>query len=490
MKRGSIIILALLISLVFPLQPQETRGKILIDVSHSSQDIEKIFNNLVRILEINNYYVVFGETIRYIDQFDVLVIAIPTQPFTTEEVNSIHQFVNDGGGLLFMGEGGALTSENVKDFNVLAKYYGIEFQRDVVVDPRNNVTLDQAYPEIPLIGHFADHPVTKNVKKIFFSSGCSLRLSGGASPLAWGGEETYGDRFSETYGYRGGSYEPGSEKRGEELIVIAYTESGKGRVVALGDTSLFRGRSTAARAWPEDPLEYYDNKRLALNTFDWLSLKTKVKKTSELLNEMTGEARYLIEQGEYQEALDVLTSAKSMSLEAGDSSISRQIISLTFEANKGVEADNLLEEGKNYLKDSNCEDASESFESARSLYESIGNMEKVQECLTLLSECGNSAAVLRQADLLFSEGKKLSRQGKYSEALETVKEAREIYESLGANEKAEECAAWIEETQDYEQKKRQEDEAMKRNRLVLAAILGIAVSVIAVLFAWRRSKLY
>jgi hypothetical protein len=117
-------------------------------------------------------------------------------------------------------------------------------------------------------------------------------------------------------------------------------------------------------------------------------------------------------------------------------------------------------------------------------------MEKVQECLTLLSQCGDDTAVLQQADLLFSEGKKLFLQGKYSEAVERVKEAREIYESLGANEKAEESTAWIEETQNYEQKKREEEEAMKRNRVVLAAILGITASAIAVLFAWRRSKPY
>jgi len=489
-KLYSLIILALFISLTCPLQAQGTRGRILIDVSHSSQDVEKILSRLVRTLEISNYYVTFGETIRYADQYDVLVVAIPTQPFTTEEMDSIRQFVNNGGGLLLMGEGGVLTSENVKDFNALAQYYGIEFQRDVVVDPKNNVTLDQAYPEIPIIEHFADHPVTRNVQKIFFSSGCSLRLSGEAQPLAWGGEETYGDRFFESYGYRGGSYDPGLEKKGEELILMACAESGKGRVVAIGDTSLFRGRGTAARFWPDDPLEYYDHKRLALNIFDWLSLKIKVKKTSELVNEMISEARHLIEQGKYQEALDMLTSAKAMSLEVGDPAMTRQITALTFEADKGLEADKLLEEGKNYLKGMNCEDALQSFESALSIYENIGSAEKVQECLTLLSQCGDSASLLQKADLLFSEGKNLSRQGLFSEAIESVKEAQNIYESLGLNEKVEECNSWIEEARSDEQRKKQEAEAIKRNRVILAGIVVVTAVVIIVLFAWRRSRHY
>lgn len=490
MKLYSLIVLALLISLIYPIQAQGTRGRILIDVSHSSQDVERILSRLVRTLEISNYYVTFGETIQYIDQYDVLVVAIPTHPFTTQEVDSIRQFVNSGGGLLLMGEGGVLTSENVKDFNVLAQYYGIEFQRDVVVDPKNNITLDQAYPEIPVIEYFADHPVTRNVQKIFFSSGCSLRLSGGAQPLAWGGKETYGDRFSESYGYRGGSYDPGLEKKGEELILMACTESGKGRVVAIGDTSLFRGRGTAARSWPEDLLEYYDHKKLALNIFDWLSLKIKVKKTLELVNEMISQARHLVEQGKYQEALDMLASAKAMSLEVGDPTITRQITALTYEANKGLEADTLLEEGKDYLKDMNCEDALQSFESAISIYESIGNTERVQECLTLSSQCGDSASLLQKADLLFSEGKKLSQQGKYSEAIETVTEARDIYESLGVSEKVKECNAWIEVARSDEQRKKQETEAMKRNRVILAGIVVVTVIVIIVLIAWRRSRHY
>jgi tetratricopeptide (TPR) repeat protein len=483
-----IILLALLFSLAIPIESQDLEGRIFIDTGHSSQDIEKIFSKLTKVLEANNYYVHFGKSFPHLELYDVLVIAIPTNPFTVDEINSIHSFVKNGGGLLLLGESGPLTVENVKDFNLLAMHYNIEFQRDVVIDTQNNITLDKPYPEIPIIVNFAEHPITKNVKKIFFSSGCSLRLSGKARSLAWGSNETYGDRLSEAFGYRGGSYDPALEKKGEELIFMAYTESGKGKVVALGDTSLFRGRASASLFWPDDPLNYFDHKKLALNIFHWLSFKIREKKTLELINESIIEARYLIVQGRYEEASDLLNLAKSMSVEIGDSTSMREIVLLTLEANKGAQADKLLEEGKTYAENLKCEEALKSLEQALSLYESVGNEKKIEECLKLLSECGNKSVTLQKADLLISEGKRLFRQKKYSEAVDTVKEAKTLYESVGRDEKVKECSVLIEEIQDYEQKERQNIENMKRNRMILTGILLGTVIMITIFLFMKKIK--
>lgn len=483
MRLYPLLVIFLIISSL-PVQSQQIQGRILIDVGHSSQDIQRILNDLARELEINYYTVEFTKTIAYLDPYDVLVIAISTIPFTAEELDSIHQFVENGGGLLLLGESGILTSQNLEDFNVLAGYYGFEFQRDVVVDPKDNLTLDKAYPEIPMIENFANHPVTRNVRKIFFVSGCSMRLKKKAESLAWGGEDTFGDRLSELYGYGGGTYEPEMEKKGKELILMAFTESGKGRIVALGDTSLFRGRAAAGQPWPKDPFQYFDHKRLALNTFGWLSLKTKIGRASELVNE----AKYLIEQGKYQEAKDILDDVKKISQQAGDFTIAREVALLLTEVQKGMEADQLLEEGKTYLEELNCEEASKSFEKALTIYESIKNAKKIQECLKLLSECGNTAALLQMADSLLSDGKKAFEQRKFGEAVEKIEEARTIYEDLRNAQKVEECTVLIEEIYDYQRGKRQAEEALQRNRLVLAVILVITAIAVVVIYLWKRSR--
>ena len=478
------MIVCVLIVLILPVQPQEIEGRILVDVGHSSQDVQRILNDLARYLETNDYDVEFTKTILHLDPYDVLVIAVPTQPFTGEEVMVIQRFVDGGGGLLLLGESGVLSSEHVEDYNVLAGSYDIEFQRDVVIDPVNNLTLDKAYSEIPIIENFASHPVTQNVQKIFLVSGCSLRLKRTARALAWGGDETYGDRLSEIYGYGGGSYEPGLEMKGGELVVMAYSESGNGRVVALGDTSLFRGKSAAGDPRPQDPLEYLDHKRLALNIFSWLSQKSDIGRTEELIEQ----AEDLISQGKYEEAKEILDAVKITSPRTGGYSVMREVAELMIDANQGIEADKLLEEGKIFLEGLNCEEASKSLEKAFTIYEGIGNTQKIEECVVLLTECGDKAALLQKADLLFAEGEELFGQEKYAEAVEKVEEARVVYEGLGNSGKVEECNRLIEEIGDYQKGEQREEEVLQRNRFILAVILVVTVIVIALLYVWRRSR--
>ncbi len=481
MKLYAVLILVLLI----PAHSQEVQGRILIDVGHSSLDVQRILSNLARELQINYYNVEYTKTILYLDPYDVLVIAVPTQPFTYEELQSVYRFVDNGGGLLLLGESGVLTQENLENFNVLSQYYGIQFQKDVIVDPQNNLTLDKPYPEIPIIENFADHPVTRNVKKIFLVSGCSLVLSKKATSLGWGGLETYGDRLSETFGYRGGSYDPGYERRGKDLVVMAASESGRGRVIALGDTSLFRGTSTAGQPWQQDPLEYLDNKKLAFNIFNWLSLKIKMSSVSD----MVSKAQELIEEGRFSEARDILELARSLSLQTEDFAATRQVALLMTKADKGVEADTLMEEGKRFLADFNCQEASKSFEKALSIYESIQDKKKAEECLTLLSECGNTEALLEKADLLFKEGAEFFRQKRYAGAVRKVEEAKEIYQRLGNAEGVGKCDSLLRDIENA-QRTTTEEEAVRRNRWILAAILVVTTFLIAVLYLWRRSRPY
>jgi tetratricopeptide (TPR) repeat protein len=476
-----VIILALYAAQV---QQQEIQGKILIDIGHSSLDISLILGELARELEINYYDVEFTQSILYLDPYDVLVLAVPTVPLTTEELNAVRSFVEKGGGLFVLGESGVMSSKNLEDLNTLTSEYGIEFQRDVVIDPENNLHLDKAYPEIPIIENFASHPITKNVRKIFLVSGCSLVLSRNARPLAWGGEQTYGDKLSELYGYSGGSYEPGLEKKGKDLVVLAYCESGEGRVVAIGDTSLFRGLSTAGAPWTKSPIDYLDNKKLALNIFGWLSLKTKKTVVSEHMSQ----AETLIQEGNYQEALQILESARDMAMLVEEYSQAREISVLIVKANRGIEADALFEEGKRDLESSDCEAAAVSLEAAVSIYEAIENKEKTEECLKLLSECGDTLAMVRQANLLLEEAQTLVGQRKFAQAIEKTREAKSLYETLEIPEKVEECDNLLTSIQDYQKEQGEEKKTSERNRAILAAIVIASSLIIVVLFMWRKSQ--
>jgi tetratricopeptide (TPR) repeat protein len=483
MKIFIVLLSVCMILSYMPLGAQEIQGNILIDVGHSSQDIQNILGDLATFLRLDYYNVEFSKTIGYLDPYDVLVIAAPTTPYSVEEQEAIHEFVVEGGGLLLLGESGVLSSQNVEDFNNLSRYYGFEFQRDVVIDPDKNLVLDKPYPEIPIISNFSDHYVTRNISTIFFISGCSIRLSKMARPLAWGNEGTYGDILSEIYGFGGGTYEPLKEKKGENLILIAYTESGKGRIITIGDTSLFRGRTAAGSLWEKDPLEYFDHKRLAFNIFDWLSVKTKMGRVSELLDE----GKALIEGGDYSEAQKVLEEVKEISQKTRDSFTMRQAFELLIKAENGLKANEIFETGKKTLEDINCEEASSYFKDALTLYEGLGNTEKVNECVALLAECGDTTAFLFNASVLLEEGRQLIDEGRYTEAARKITEARSIYEQFKIGERVTECDALLEKIQ-RNQTGEETEEIAQRNRKILAGLLLITTVIIIILILWRRSR--
>lgn len=476
-----IIILAVFTAQV---QQEEIQGKILIDTGHSSLDIRLILGELAREFEINYYQVEFTQSILYLDPYDVLILAVPTVSFTDEEMQAIRSFVEGGGGLFILGESGVMSTENVEDLNAFTSGYGIEFQRDVVVDPENNLSLDKAYPEIPIIDNFATHSVTTNVRRIFLVSGCSLVLSKKARSLAWGGDETYGDRLSELYGYGGGSYEPGLENKGKDLVLLAYSLSGDGRVVAIGDTSLFRGLSSAGDPWTRSPLDYLDNKRLALNIVGWLSLKTK----RTVVSDRIAQAETLIQEGSYQEALKLLEGAREMAMLVEEYGDARAISVLIVKADRGMEADVLLQQAKVLLESSDCEAAAGVLEEALKTYEAIENKEKTAECLQLLSECGDTLAMVKQANLLLEEAQTLVEQKKFVQATEKAQDARTLFERLNIPEKVEECDSLLAGIQDYQKEQSEEKETSERNRTILAAIVIGTSIIIVVLLIWRRSQ--
>lgn len=487
MKWKGLIIIILIMSLYNPVESQ-AKDAVMIHTGHTTFDIEIILYSLAEQLRAARYTVDFGKTLD-LTGYDILVIAIPTVRFAGFEQDAIQTFVRNGGGLLLLGESGVLSIQHVENFNELAGYYNIEFQRDMVVDSENNLVLDQSYPEIPLIENFKDHVVTRNIHRIFFAFGCSLRISGNTTTLAWGGPDTYGDRILGAYDFRGGTYEPSIEKRGQDLTLMAYAESGQGKVLALGDTSLFRGQYSMGGLWPQEPIEYYDHKRLALNIFYWLSLDVAAERSIQSVNTSLDRARTLINTGEYQRAYDVLARANPLAIELEDPYLQRQIASLTETANKGMTADDLLEQGKQKI-DTSCEEAYADIEQAMEIYTELGNEEKVQECIELLSQCEDQEVLLR-ADNLVMEANDLVGENKYSQAIETLEEAKRLYEQVENQEGVQTVDERIEQVQELQRGEQQEKtQIMERNRLILVVVVLLISALVTSIYVWRRYFYY
>ena len=162
--------------------------------------------------------------------FDTLVLFFPMIDLTQAEVDAIHNFVTNGGGLLLVG----VDTGNWWDFtserlNVVSETYGITFNADQL---RGTTT------------SFSTHDLTNGVDGIMVDAdqlwSCSLTLSGSAESIVTLDSKT----------------------------IVATAESGSGRVVAVGTPApflMYRARSMGYGA---------SHFQFSLNVIDWLTKNT------------------------------------------------------------------------------------------------------------------------------------------------------------------------------------------------------------------------
>ena len=186
----------------------------------------------------------------------VLIIPVPTKQFQQDEVLSIKQFVEGGGGLLLIGEYGGYANNDTY-LNQLGQMFGIQFNRDVICDSQARLTNAAADPKkamvCPIVDGIAQHPAMEEVTKLRLELSCSVTAGGSAIPLAWAGNYSFADR---DFNYQADTY----EQRGN-VIFLAATQAGAGRVVCMGDSSLLSNENLL------DP----NHSKLGLNLVRWLA---------------------------------------------------------------------------------------------------------------------------------------------------------------------------------------------------------------------------
>ncbi|MBD3159972.1 MAG: hypothetical protein GF309_14415 [Candidatus Lokiarchaeota archaeon] len=168
-----------------------------------------------------------------LNDYDVLALFFPYIALTSGEVDAIHTFVENGGGLLLVGveplEGS--WGYSIENLNPVSTTYGIEFDAERW---RGRVLRSE--------GEIEDHQITTNVNSFHSNadqlSGCPLSISGSATSLA-------------------------TSDSGDTL---AIAEDGSGRVVAIGALAPFtQYRKNVGWQVNDD-----DHSQLTVNIFDWL----------------------------------------------------------------------------------------------------------------------------------------------------------------------------------------------------------------------------
>ncbi|MHA1191312.1 MAG: hypothetical protein ACTSP9_03330 [Promethearchaeota archaeon] len=150
--------------------------------------------------------------------YDMLIICMPEYNFTSSEVSSVTQWVNDGGGLIAIGENVNFIDEN-NNINYLYGSYDLQM---VSVTGTNGAT------------YIVEHPTVEGVTEISANAPGSITYSGDAFPIL-------GYDATEIY--------------------VAGQEYGNGRVLLMSEVGPFR----------DSDINNVDNLQYAINVANWLT---------------------------------------------------------------------------------------------------------------------------------------------------------------------------------------------------------------------------
>lgn len=191
---------------------------------------------------------------------DVVIIKVPTQPFTRGEVESLVRFVERGGGLWLIGDHTNFCGSSTY-LNQVADRFGLGFQFDSTHDLlTGGVSVYRPSALLP-------HPIVRDCPLFGFQTSCSLRAGWSATPVILAGNLR---ALPADYSQRGFFFEQGAVWARDNYPFGAFLQAaavrhGAGRVVAFTDSTVFSNFSLFLPGRPE----------LALNTVAWLNRQNR-----------------------------------------------------------------------------------------------------------------------------------------------------------------------------------------------------------------------
>jgi len=171
-----------------------------------------------------------GEALK---EADVLVVINPMYTPGRDDLESIWKFVENGGGLLAVGDHTGIEQIRAP-MNAILEPVNIEINFDSAIPFRTMWPDDFVMRRTPVFSNITYQQVQVVV-------GASLSVGSGAKPILMGqnGFSDAGDETNLTEGYLGNMRLDRGESVGD-MILAAEAKYGKGRIVAFGDTTSFQ----------------------------------------------------------------------------------------------------------------------------------------------------------------------------------------------------------------------------------------------------------
>ena len=254
---------------------------ILFDLSHNEMlnIYDDDFSNFLFLLEQANLLTKVNEsqeiTSKTLQDIDILVLGNPIDDyFSTIEIKNICDFVRSGGNLLLISEYGAdLQKTNLNGFSGM--HFGIFFEKNLIKELNH---VNQNHSSILHIKTFQKHDITKGLREIIIGGACSLFLNKKAKPLFLTNEK---EIWSEIYN---NISEKWIKDKKEVQTIAAFTEYGKGKVVAIGDIDIFTNEKNFG-------INSLDNPNFIRNLINYLTEPVKESNVISFLLNQLGETQ-------------------------------------------------------------------------------------------------------------------------------------------------------------------------------------------------------
>ncbi|MHA2035715.1 MAG: Gldg family protein [Promethearchaeota archaeon] len=260
------------------------KRKLLIDINHNEMlNIDdKEFSNFSDLLSRIDLIVRKNENKQLkpeiLKDIDLLMIGNPIDDFFSSiEVKSVVDFVRSGGGLLLLSEYGSdyLQKTNLND---IAGKFGLNFEKNLVKEANK---ANQDHISTLHILNFLKHPITKHIREIKIGGACSLSLSKDAKPLLQTDQNSWPEVFNSS------TEQWIKEDEEREQVIAAFTEFGKGKVIAIGDIDIFTSDSNFG-------LNSLDNQKFIQNIINWLIEPVKESKINSFILNQLGDLQFEI----------------------------------------------------------------------------------------------------------------------------------------------------------------------------------------------------
>jgi len=228
-------------------------GRILIDESHSQWEdtVRPLDTEWYGLLSTYNYYS-WAQWLRYhysvqtninatfttelLSRYDILILKCPTESYTTQEIQSIKEFVDHGGGLYLIGDHTNVFGMNTF-LNQASEEFGIRYKTDATYElGTGDLSIYNPDP-------FFSHPVMRHVAQFDFMTSCTLEPTSLSASMRMENIIIGNRIISEpgTYStenfFRESIASPDSECG--YLLQAAAIKYGAGRVVAFTDSTVF-----------------------------------------------------------------------------------------------------------------------------------------------------------------------------------------------------------------------------------------------------------